>query len=91
MLVLGLYYMVPLVSVVCGLWVFVYKRKHLLNTLLSLEYIMLSIFWFMSLNLSGLGHESYFLLFFFNINCLWSGLSISFIGVCGPDTWKWLF
>lgn len=38
-------YIVPMVRVNCGLWVFVSKCKHLLNTLSSLKYIILRIFW----------------------------------------------
>ena len=44
MSVFTLYYYVPIFRIICGLWVFCSKRKHLLNTLLSLEYIMLSVF-----------------------------------------------
>nr|YP_009498558.1 NADH dehydrogenase subunit 4L [Parapenaeopsis hungerfordi]AWK60873.1 NADH dehydrogenase subunit 4L [Parapenaeopsis hungerfordi] len=79
MMVLSLYIMVPLVSVICGLWVFVFKRKHLLNTLLSLEYIMLSIFWFMSLHVSALGHESYFLLFFLTLAACEGALGLALL------------
>nr|QFO91028.1 NADH dehydrogenase subunit 4L [Trachypenaeus curvirostris]QUT08449.1 NADH dehydrogenase subunit 4L [Trachypenaeus curvirostris] len=79
MLILGFYFMIPLVSIVCGLWVFVFKRKHLLNTLLSLEYIMLSIFWFMSLHLSVLGHESYFLLFFLTLAACEGALGLALL------------
>nr|YP_010962595.1 NADH dehydrogenase subunit 4L [Euphausia crystallorophias]WNI01997.1 NADH dehydrogenase subunit 4L [Euphausia crystallorophias] len=58
------YYSVPILSSLCGLWVFCSKRKHLLNTLLSLEYIMLSVFWLMVLSLSLMGQEVFFSLFF---------------------------
>jgi len=58
------YYSVPILSVLCGLWVFSSKRKHLLNTLLRLEYIILRVFWLIVLTLSLIGQEIYFSLFF---------------------------
>nr|ABG65674.1 NADH dehydrogenase subunit 4L [Penaeus chinensis] len=79
MLILNFYYIVPVVSVLCGLWVFVSKRKHLLNTLLSLEYIMLSIFWIMSLHLSNMGHESYFVLFFLTLAACEGALGLALL------------
>ncbi|NP_038297.1 NADH dehydrogenase subunit 4L (mitochondrion) [Penaeus monodon] len=79
MLILNFYYIVPMVSVLCGLWVFVSKRKHLLNTLLSLEYIMLNIFWIMSLHLSNMGHESYFVLFFLTLAACEGALGLALL------------
>jgi len=78
--------------VLCGLWVFVSKRKHLLNTLLSLEYIMLSIFWFISLHLSGVGHEAYFVLFFLTLaaceGALGLALLVSVVRTHGNDCFR---
>nr|YP_009255996.1 NADH dehydrogenase subunit 4L [Solenocera crassicornis]YP_010580176.1 NADH dehydrogenase subunit 4L [Solenocera melantho]ANF05080.1 NADH dehydrogenase subunit 4L [Solenocera crassicornis]AXJ93131.1 NADH dehydrogenase subunit 4L [Solenocera crassicornis]UZS90560.1 NADH dehydrogenase subunit 4l [Solenocera melantho] len=79
MLILSVYYFVPLISVSCGLWVFVSKRKHLLNTLLSLEFIMLSVFWFMSIHLSNLGHEGYFVLFFLTLAACEGALGLALL------------
>nr|YP_009926455.1 NADH dehydrogenase subunit 4L [Saron marmoratus]QNH68798.1 NADH dehydrogenase subunit 4L [Saron marmoratus] len=61
---LSVFYLSSLVSLICGFMVFVSSRKHLLNTLLSLEYIMLSIFWLMSMSIDTLGGDKYFVLFF---------------------------
>lgn len=47
-----------------GFLVFISSRKHLLNTLLSLEYVMLSIFWLMRLSVDILGGDKYYILFF---------------------------
>nr|YP_009465612.1 NADH dehydrogenase subunit 4L [Sergia lucens]BBC69448.1 NADH dehydrogenase subunit 4L [Sergia lucens] len=89
MSILNFYYFIPLVSVISGLWVFVSKRKHLLNTLLSLEYVMLSIFWFMCLHVSLLGHESYFVLFFLTLaaceGALGLALLVSMVRTHGND------
>ena len=58
------YYSVPMIRILCGLWVFCSKRKHLLNTLLRLEYIILRVFWVIVLVLSLIGQEIFFSLFF---------------------------
>lgn len=79
MLIFNFYYFIPLVSLFCGLWVFVSKRKHLLNTLLSLEYIILRVFWFISLHLSSLGHENYFVLFFLTLAACEGALGLSLL------------
>nr|YP_008758519.1 NADH dehydrogenase subunit 4L [Sagmariasus verreauxi]BAO02875.1 NADH dehydrogenase subunit 4L [Sagmariasus verreauxi] len=55
---------VPLTMVFCGLWVFTMNCKHLLNTLLSLEFIMLGVFFVLNICLSFCGKEVYFVLFF---------------------------
>nr|YP_009512590.1 NADH dehydrogenase subunit 4L [Gennadas parvus]AXJ93157.1 NADH dehydrogenase subunit 4L [Gennadas parvus] len=79
MSILNFYYYIPLISVLCGLWVFVSKRKHLLNTLLSLEYIMLSVFWLMCLHLVSLGHEAYFVLFFLTLAACEGALGLALL------------
>lgn len=88
----GFYFIIPLVSIVCGLWVFVFKCKHLLNTLLSLEYIILRIFWFIRLHLSVLGHERYFLLFFLTLaaceGALGLALLVSVVRTHGNDCFR---
>nr|YP_003289025.1 NADH dehydrogenase subunit 4L [Xenograpsus testudinatus]ACF08711.1 NADH dehydrogenase subunit 4L [Xenograpsus testudinatus] len=50
-----------------GLWSFVSYHKHLLNTLLSLEFMMLGIFWLMSLQSLNIGSEIYLGLFFLTL------------------------
>nr|YP_009512551.1 NADH dehydrogenase subunit 4L [Sicyonia japonica]AXJ93105.1 NADH dehydrogenase subunit 4L [Sicyonia parajaponica] len=79
MTILDLYYILPLISVFCGLWVFVAKRKHLLSTLLSLEYMMLNIFWFMSICLSSVSGETYFLLFFLTLAACEGALGLALL------------
>lgn len=92
MLILSIYYFVPIVRVFCGLWVFVSKRKHLLNTLLRLEYIILRVFWFISINLSRLGHEGYFVLFFLTLaaceGALGLALLVSVVRTHGNDCFR---
>nr|YP_008238989.1 NADH dehydrogenase subunit 4L [Palinurellus wieneckii]AGN95860.1 NADH dehydrogenase subunit 4L [Palinurellus wieneckii] len=71
--------LVPLVMVFCGLWVFTSKCKHLLNTLLSLEFIMLGIFFVLSSTLSFLGNEVYFILFFLSMVACEGALGLSLL------------
>nr|UXP34364.1 NADH dehydrogenase subunit 4L [Cambaroides dauricus] len=68
-----------LVMLFCGLLSFVSNRKHLLNTLLSLEFIMLGVFWIMSLNISGVGMEIYTVLFFLTLGVCEGALGLSLL------------
>lgn len=79
MTILDLYYILPLIRVFCGLWVFVAKRKHLLRTLLSLEYIILNIFWFISICLRRVRGETYFLLFFLTLAACEGALGLALL------------
>nr|QFQ01297.1 NADH dehydrogenase subunit 4L [Plesionika sindoi] len=79
MAILSVFSLVSLVSVFCGLLAFVSKRKHLLNTLLSLEFIMLSIFWFMSSLIVNLGGDCYFLLFFLTLAACEGALGLALL------------
>nr|YP_010181532.1 NADH dehydrogenase subunit 4L [Eurycantha calcarata]QVD43193.1 NADH dehydrogenase subunit 4L [Eurycantha calcarata] len=44
-----MYYIMPLIMFICGLLVFSFSYHHFLIILLSLEYIVLSLFWFIYL------------------------------------------
>nr|YP_009159473.1 NADH dehydrogenase subunit 4L [Paratya australiensis]AKQ09518.1 NADH dehydrogenase subunit 4L [Paratya australiensis] len=84
--------MIPVFMLLCGLLSFVGSRKHLLSTLLSLEYIMLSIFWFMSFVIATLGGEGYFLLFFLTLaaceGALGLALLVSVVRTHGSDNFS---
>nr|QFQ01327.1 NADH dehydrogenase subunit 4L [Acanthephyra smithi] len=92
MAILSVYYFFPIFSLFCGLWAFVGGRKHLLNTLLSLEYIMLSIFWFMVIMIVNLGGDSYFVLFFLTLaaceGALGLALLVSVVRTHGNDNFS---
>ena len=64
MTILSLVYSFPLVGIAGGLVAFVSSRKHLLNTLLRLEFIMVNLFWFIVLQVGGIGGDLYFTVFF---------------------------
>nr|YP_009045962.1 NADH dehydrogenase subunit 4L [Thenus orientalis]CDR98458.1 NADH dehydrogenase subunit 4L [Thenus orientalis] len=73
------YVFIPLTLVGCGGWVFTSKCKHLLNTLLSLEFIMLGIFFVLSNCLSVSGNEMYFVLFFLSMVACEGALGLSLL------------
>nr|YP_009406962.1 NADH dehydrogenase subunit 4L [Typhlatya mitchelli]ASA39485.1 NADH dehydrogenase subunit 4L [Typhlatya mitchelli] len=92
MLILSSCVLFSLFMFVCGLVSFVGSRKHLLSTLLSLEYIMLSIFWLVSGSVADLGDNSYFILFFLTLaaceGALGLALLVSVVRTHGSDNFS---
>nr|BDL61410.1 NADH dehydrogenase subunit 4l [Deiratonotus japonicus] len=68
-----------LIMIFCGLWSFVSYHKHLLNSLLSLEFMMLGIFWLLSLQMSSVGSEVYLSLFFLTLVVCEGALGLSLL------------
>nr|YP_009671888.1 NADH dehydrogenase subunit 4L [Axianassa australis]QCX31748.1 NADH dehydrogenase subunit 4L [Axianassa australis] len=68
-----------LIMVICGLWSFVSYNKHLLNTLLSLEFLMLGLFSVFSLLSSYIVSEVYFVLFFLTLAACEGALGLSLL------------
>nr|QTZ18964.1 NADH dehydrogenase subunit 4L [Azana sp. WQY005] len=62
-----------------GGWVFVLNWKHLLITLLSLEFLMLSLFLFLFLFLFMLNFEMYFLMVFLTFSVCEGALGLSIL------------
>nr|AML25891.1 NADH dehydrogenase subunit 4L [Staphylinidae sp. BMNH 1274206] len=60
--------MFSLIMVFCGLITFSLKRKHLLFMLLSLEFIVLSLYFFMVIYLNDFENEYYFSLIFLTVS-----------------------
>jgi len=89
MLIFIFYCGIPIFSIICGLWVFCRKRKHLLNTLLSLEYIILRVFWLIIKSLRFMGQEIFFSLFFLTFaaceGALGLALLVSIVRTHGND------
>nr|YP_007626975.1 NADH dehydrogenase subunit 4L [Anopheles farauti No. 4]AFO73362.1 NADH dehydrogenase subunit 4L [Anopheles farauti No. 4]AFO73375.1 NADH dehydrogenase subunit 4L [Anopheles farauti No. 4]AFO73453.1 NADH dehydrogenase subunit 4L [Anopheles koliensis]AFO73466.1 NADH dehydrogenase subunit 4L [Anopheles koliensis] len=56
-----------------GCMVFVSNRKHLLSTLLSLEFMVLSLFIFLFFYLNFMSYETYFSMFFLTF-CVCEGV-----------------
>lgn len=60
----NLFSIIALIMIFRGLWNFVSYRKHLLNRLLRLEFIILGVFSLIVSSLSLIGNELFFSLFF---------------------------
>nr|YP_009050448.1 NADH dehydrogenase subunit 4L [Paraglypturus tonganus (nomen nudum)]AIG22705.1 NADH dehydrogenase subunit 4L [Paraglypturus tonganus (nomen nudum)] len=88
----SMYLLTPLMGVFCGLFAFVSSRKHLLNTLLSLEFIMLNTFWFLMSCFSNMSKEIYLTLFFLTLvaceGALGLSLLVSIVRTHGNDCFK---
>nr|UEK25934.1 NADH dehydrogenase subunit 4L [Rhithropanopeus harrisii]UEK25947.1 NADH dehydrogenase subunit 4L [Rhithropanopeus harrisii] len=65
--------------VFCGLWSFISYHKHLLNSLLSLEFMMLGVFWLLSMQVTNVGSEVYFSLFFLTLAACEGALGLSLL------------
>nr|YP_009020466.1 NADH dehydrogenase subunit 4L [Geocharax gracilis]CDN85555.1 NADH dehydrogenase subunit 4L [Geocharax gracilis] len=65
--------------VMSGVWVFIFKYKHLLNVLLGLEFIMLGIFGSLSMKASMAGLEVYFVMFFLILAACEGALGLSLL------------
>uniref|UniRef100_UPI0030DEA2FE NADH dehydrogenase subunit 4L n=1 Tax=Austruca sindensis TaxID=1316774 RepID=UPI0030DEA2FE len=70
---------VALGMIFCGLWSFISYHKHLLNSLLSLEFMMLGIFWLLSISMSMVGSEIYVGLFFLTLAVCEGALGLSLL------------
>ena len=68
-----------LIIVLCGLWRFIRYHKHLLNSLLRLEFIILGVFWLLSSQLTRVGREIYFSLFFLTLAACEGALGLSLL------------
>uniref|UniRef100_UPI0030FE2CC5 NADH dehydrogenase subunit 4L n=1 Tax=Prodasineura autumnalis TaxID=193254 RepID=UPI0030FE2CC5 len=64
-----------------GLISFVSKRKHLLSTLLSLEFLVLSVYFYMFFVLFFTLYDAYFLMYFLTISVCEGTLGLSIL-VC---------
>nr|YP_009406975.1 NADH dehydrogenase subunit 4L [Stygiocaris lancifera]ASA39511.1 NADH dehydrogenase subunit 4L [Stygiocaris lancifera] len=92
MLILNSSVVFSLFMFMCGVVSFVGARKHLLSTLLSLEFMMLGIFWLMSVVIVGLGSDMYFILFFLTLaaceGALGLALLVSVVRTHGSDNFS---
>nr|WNH42447.1 NADH dehydrogenase subunit 4L [Neoperla transvaalensis] len=75
----SLFWGFPLVMFMCGCWVFASKRKHLLLTLLSLEFIVLSLFMFLFIFLNFMYGELFFSMVFLTFSVCEGALGLSIL------------
>nr|YP_010384946.1 NADH dehydrogenase subunit 4L [Arcotheres purpureus]UPL64943.1 NADH dehydrogenase subunit 4L [Arcotheres purpureus] len=70
---------VALLMFLGGISSFISFHKHLLNSLLSLEFMMLSSIWLLCLQFSPVGNEVYFGLFFLSLVVCEGALGLSLL------------
>nr|YP_009561690.1 NADH dehydrogenase subunit 4L [Scopura longa]QAT19801.1 NADH dehydrogenase subunit 4L [Scopura longa] len=73
------YWGFPLFMFVSGAWVYTSKRKHLLLTLLSLEFMVLSLFLILFFYLSLINYELYFSMVFLTFSVCEGALGLSIL------------
>nr|YP_009630609.1 NADH dehydrogenase subunit 4L [Neonemura barrosi]QBR55129.1 NADH dehydrogenase subunit 4L [Neonemura barrosi] len=64
---------------ICGGWVFTSKRKHLLLTLLSLEFMVLSLFLILFIYLNLMNYELFFAMIFLTFSVCEGALGLSIL------------
>nr|YP_009045975.1 NADH dehydrogenase subunit 4L [Engaeus sericatus]CDR98471.1 NADH dehydrogenase subunit 4L [Engaeus sericatus] len=62
-----------------GFNAFIFEHKHLLSVLLGLEFMMLSIFGLLSVAITGVGLEAYFVMFFLVLAACEGALGLSLL------------
>nr|AMP43790.1 NADH dehydrogenase subunit 4L [Rhamphomyia insignis] len=74
-----MYWSLPIFMFLMGVIVFISNRKHLLSMLLSLEFIVLSLFFFLFIYLSFLNYESFFSMMFLTFSVCEGALGLSIL------------
>lgn len=69
----------PSILFIIGVFTFVSNRKHLLSILLSLEYIVLSLFLLLFIYLNMLNYESFFCIIFLTFRVCEGALGLSIL------------
>nr|YP_009918996.1 NADH dehydrogenase subunit 4L [Orthonevra geniculata]QMP96576.1 NADH dehydrogenase subunit 4L [Orthonevra geniculata] len=79
----------PFFLMMMGIFIFISNRKHLLSMLLSLEYIVLSLFYLLFIYLNMLMYENYFMMIFMTFSVCEGALGlcilVSMIRTYGND------
>nr|QOV03275.1 NADH dehydrogenase subunit 4L [Hydrellia maura] len=71
--------MFPSILFIIGLFVFVSNRKHLLSMLLSLEYIVLVLFFMLFIYLNLMNYEMFFSMMFLTFSVCEGALGLSIL------------
>nr|YP_002229161.1 NADH dehydrogenase subunit 4L [Polystoechotes punctata]ACH90010.1 NADH dehydrogenase subunit 4L [Polystoechotes punctata] len=69
----------PIFMFIVGILVFSMKYKHLLSTLLSLEFIVLSLFYLMCVYFMNFNHEYFFTMIFLTFSVCEGALGLSIL------------
>ena len=70
---------VPMVMIFCGVWGFIAYNKHILNSLLRLEFMILGVFWLIRSQLALVAREVYFSLFFLTLAACEGALGLTML------------
>nr|QWX90407.1 NADH deshydrogenase subunit 4L [Bradysia impatiens] len=79
MMIMNLYMYFPILMFLSGCLVFISNRKHLLITLLSLEYLMLGLYLFMYMIFMKNNFEMYFIMIFLVFSVCEGALGLSIL------------
>nr|YP_010895037.1 NADH dehydrogenase subunit 4L [Ceriana vespiformis]WJW73550.1 NADH dehydrogenase subunit 4L [Ceriana vespiformis] len=69
----------PFFLMITGVYVFISNRKHLLSMLLSLEFIVLSLFYMLFIYLNMMNYENYFSMIFLTFSVCEGVLGLSIL------------
>nr|QVL28810.1 NADH dehydrogenase subunit 4L [Parhelophilus kurentzovi] len=69
----------PFFLMITGIFSFISNRKHLLSMLLSLEYIVLSLFYMLFIYLNMMSYENYFSMIFLTFSVCEGVLGLSIL------------
>nr|AVN67414.1 NADH dehydrogenase subunit 4L [Eublaberus distanti] len=72
-------YLYSSISFFCGIWVFSSNRKHLLSTLLSLEFMVLVLYMILYNYLSSFNYELFFSMVFLTFSVCEGALGLSIL------------
>nr|YP_010372420.1 NADH dehydrogenase subunit 4L [Dryomyza anilis]UPA56133.1 NADH dehydrogenase subunit 4L [Dryomyza anilis] len=78
-MIMIMYWSLPSILLIMGFFVFVSNRKHLLSMLLSLEYIVLSLFLLLFIYLNVFNYESFFCMMFLTFSVCEGALGLSIL------------
>nr|QXG19640.1 NADH dehydrogenase subunit 4L [Scaptomyza elmoi]UOU85145.1 NADH dehydrogenase subunit 4L [Scaptomyza pallida] len=78
-MIMILYWSLPMILFIMGLFCFVSNRKHLLSMLLSLEFLVLILFFFLFIYLNTLNYENYFSMMFLTFSVCEGALGLSIL------------
>ncbi|YP_009725127.1 NADH dehydrogenase subunit 4L (mitochondrion) [Drosophila subobscura] len=78
-MIMILYWSLPMILFILGLFCFVSNRKHLLSMLLSLEFIVLMLFFMLFIYLNMLNYEIYFSMMFLTFSVCEGALGLSIL------------
>nr|YP_010447343.1 NADH dehydrogenase subunit 4L [Piophila casei]UTN43263.1 NADH dehydrogenase subunit 4L [Piophila casei] len=78
-MIMFMYWGLPSILFIMGVFVFVSNRKHLLSMLLSLEYIVLSLFYLLFLYLNLFNYEGFFSMMFLTFSVCEGALGLSIL------------